>query len=141
MHTKTNHRRLGTAYSKFLLAYLALALSPYSQAAEICTDEASLVAQSACLSDVLKKSDTALREQYNKALSEVSSASRWDERKSKIHLERAQKAWRGYVVEHCTYLAGRQTGGNADTSNSILRCLLGETQSRTQTLADSMRKN
>ncbi|NWB28424.1 lysozyme inhibitor LprI family protein [Pseudomonas gingeri] len=100
-----------------------------------CSSSSSLgVAQ--CSAEKLKQLEEQLDSSYTAALEKLPDTSRWDVRKTKGQLIKAQAAWKSYRDENCSYMGGLQGGDNIMVTQFSDDCALDETRKRIEFFRD-----
>ncbi|NWB51119.1 lysozyme inhibitor LprI family protein [Pseudomonas gingeri] len=65
-----------------------------------------------CKAEKLKSLEKDLDAGYQEALGKLPITSKWDARETRGQLEKAQRAWRVYRDENCSYVGGLQGGSS-----------------------------
>ncbi|NWD66707.1 DUF1311 domain-containing protein [Pseudomonas gingeri] len=95
-----------------------------------CSTQSSSLETAQCSAEKLKYLEQKLDFSYEAALKTLPDTSRWDIRKTKGQLIKAQSAWRIYMEENCSYVGGLQGGNNMMVTEFSNECSLQETEKR-----------
>ena len=78
----------------------------------------------------MKSLEKDLDSGYQEALGKLPVTSKWDTRETKGQLEKAQRAWRVYRDENCSYVGGLQGGSSKWVTTFADDCAIEETEKR-----------
>jgi putative lipoprotein len=125
--------RLGIAAATLLAAAPTPSAAQANPARELppdCANATSQTAIDACAARGYRQADSALTQQYQRALSASTGARR-------AALQKAQQAWAAYRDAHCRYATIGYSGGSAEAMQKSL-CLASLTRDRTRDLEESL---
>jgi uncharacterized protein YecT (DUF1311 family) len=82
------------------------------------------------MAELQKGQDRKLNEAYRAALRVLPESDKWDNRRNREHLVKAQRAWLQFRLEHCTVVGWREGGSNMSATFASQRCETALTEER-----------
>lgn len=89
-----------------------------------------------CYADGFAKVNGRLKDAYRAALGAMPAQDQSDSRKSRIQLEKSEKAWKQYRDENCLLRGGLEGGNNGWVAIFSDSCRIDETESRIKFLSE-----